>query len=242
MSTLPPPPCTRPSRPPEPRAPGWLRGESFFVAWYGDPAAAPREAARVRDARPAFVVVGAGLHARPEVPAFFRAGAVRTVAYVATAWGRRDASDVAREAACAGASGYDGVFFDEIDPAADGFNRAAAAAARAGSDRIVVMNTGRAAVPDALFDVADVVSVENQWDRALSPAGLPPWRWMAVQGDPAALAAPSLDVALARLAAFRAAGGGWYYSGPWAPEGSTHWRLADWLEDFAAAARALPPP
>ncbi|MFO0624434.1 MAG: hypothetical protein U0325_02365 [Polyangiales bacterium] len=218
--------------------PRWLRGGGFFVTWYGDPETAPAEAQRVRAARPDFVIVGAGLHARASVPALFLAGGVRAVAYLAVAWGRRPVQEVAREIDEALRAGYAGVFLDQADPAADAFNRACADAVRAVRDTLLVMNTGRADASAALLALADIVCVENQWDRPLVPSDVPPWRWMSVQGDPARDAPATLAEALGRRAVFRGRGGGWYYAGPWAPEGSTHWRLAPWLEAFAAAVRA----
>lgn len=218
--------------------PKWLRGGGLFVAWYGDPETAPAEALRVREVRPDFVVVGAGLHTRSSVPAMLHDGGVRAVAYLPVAWGQREAAEVVRAIGEALRAGYAGVFLDQVDPAGDAFNRACSDAARARQDTLLVMNTGRADASASLLELADIVCVENQWNRALTPVGAAPWRWMSVQGDPARDAPATLAEALARRAAFRARGGGWYYAGPWAPMGSTHWRLAPWLEDFAAAVRA----
>jgi hypothetical protein len=92
-------------------------------------------------------------------------------------------------------------------------------------------------VDESLFRHADIVSVENHWNTPLAPCGVEPWRWMALQGDPAADAARDLRDAIDRYETFRAQGGGWYYSPPRCGSGSSHWLLAPWLEQFVRHVR-----
>src|SRR5262249_6530471 len=136
-------------------------------------------------------------------------------------------------------AGFDGVFFDEVLDTAHDYNAARYALVKSfGAQKLVIMNPGTASVDPALFDATDIVCVENQWDQTLSPAGTPAWRWLPVQGDPATIAAASAQTAEPRLAMFRAAGGFWYSSAPYAQSGATHVMLPPWLATFASDERA----
>jgi hypothetical protein len=206
-----------------------LAGSGLFVLFYGDPLG--HEGERILLAAPDFVVLGAGTERLPEVPRLYHAANVRVIAYVALGYGRTCADEAVKLALDAG---FDGIFFDETHPASRDYNRARAADVHAyGPDMLVIMNPGLAQVDATVFDHADVVCVENQWDRPLAPFGLEPHRWMAAQGDPARFAADSAETALSRLLAFRRGGGFWYFSSAHAEQGATHVVLPPWFEEFA---------
>lgn len=212
-----------------------LAGNGLFVLFYGDPLGSDGE--RILRAAPNFVVLGAGTEALGEVPPLFHAAGVRVLSYVALGYGRKRADEGVSVALDAG---FDGIFFDETDPHSREYNRARAADVRTyGPDKLVVMNPGMVHVDASEFDHADVVCVENQWNRPLAHAGVAPYRWMAAQGDPARLAAESVETAVERLLTFRRGGGFWYFSSAHAPQGATHIALPPWFEEFAAEAKRL---
>lgn len=213
-----------------------LQGNGLFVLYYGDPLGPDSQ--RVLRAGPNFVVLGAGAELFAGVARRYHDAGVRVLAYVALGYGKNRA-DAAVQAAMS--AGFDGIFFDETDPQNRDYNLSRADYVRAhGADKLIVMNPGHGYVDATLFEHADIVCVENQWQGPLSSSGVPPWRWMAAQGDPAAQAPANLEEALARLASFRACGGFWYFSGPQAPAGATHVRLAHWFEEFATEVKRLP--
>ncbi len=156
-------------------------------------------------------------------------------------------------------SGYDGIFFDNTRADDYEWNSARAMVAKTYHNepevarRLVIMNPGVAWVNGSIFDYADIVSVENQFDRqpmaCKGPCpdkplpkdlmSVPQWRWLAVQGDPADKAPKNDGDAYARMKKFRGKGDFWYYSSPHkscAPgeeECATHIILPAWLEAFA---------
>ena len=207
------------------------QGNGLFVLYYGDPIDS-----RILSAAPNFVVLGDGLEGRTDVPPYFHAASIRAIAYLPTGYGQNDIDARIRTAM---QSGYDGIFFDEVLDTAYAYNAARYALVKSfGAGKLVIANPGTASVDPQLFDATDIVCVENQWNQPLAPAGMPAWRWLAVQGDPANIAADSAQTAESRLATLRAAGGFWYYSAPYAASGATHVTLPDWLQTFAADVRA----
>ena len=181
------------------------------------------------------MVLGDGLEARTDVPPYYHASGIRAIAYLPTGYAQNDLDARIRTAM---QSGFDGIFFDEVLDTAHAYNAARYALVKSfGASKLVIANPGTASVDPALFDATDIVCVENQWNQALSPAGMPAWRWLAVQGDPANIAADSAQTAETRLAMFRSAGGFWYYSAPYAASGATHVLLPDWLQTFASDVR-----
>jgi hypothetical protein len=215
------------------------QGNGLFVLYYGDPLGSDSQ--RILRAAPNFVVLGAGAEEFAGVASRYHDAGVRVLAYVALGYGKNRADAAVQSAMSAG---FDGIFFDETDPQSRDYNLSRADNVRAhGPEKLIVMNPGHGYVDATIFEHADIVCVENQWQGPLSSSlVVPPWRWMAAQGDPAALAPTDLDEALARLASFRACGGFWYFSGPHASAGATHVRLADWFEEFAAEVKRLPGP
>ena len=231
-------------------------GNGLFVLYYGSD---KKDFERIRDARPNFVVVGEGLHGRPDIPEIFhrpdpKRPPVRVLAYVKMGYGvQRPEADVDAEAAAAMKAGYDGVFFDETDDARGAWNRDRVRLVKEAAtpgEKLVIVNPGKRRVAGDIFEYADIVSVENAYGESpvADPApakGVPPWRWLAVQGDPAgqkeSLAAESAAEALKRLSTFRSKGGFWYYSparDKAEPLKPTHVVLPDWLEAFAEGVRA----
>jgi Spherulation-specific family 4 len=205
-------------------------GNGLFVLYYGDPMDA-----RVVSAAPNFVVLGDGLEGRTDVPPHYHQSGIRAIAYLPTGYAQNDIDARIRTAM---QSGFDGIFFDEVLDTAHAYNAARYALVKTfGASKLVIANPGTASVDPQLFDATDIVCVENQWDQTLSPAGMPAWRWLAVQGDPANIAADSAQTAESRLAMFRSGGGFWYYSAPYAQSGATHILLPDWLQTFATDVR-----
>jgi hypothetical protein len=202
----------------------------LFVLFYGDPLGA--DATRVRAVKPNFVVVGAGLERRGEVPRAFHAAEVKVLAYVATGYARKRIDQAVSDAM---ESGYDGIFFDEVESTRHTYNAASAQGVkRFGAEKLVVMNAGMPFIDYRVFRFADIVSIENAWNVSLRRPGIPAWRWMAVQGDPARLAPASDRAALMRLNRFRKNGGFWYYGSAHGRTGATHVRLPPWIQSGSA--------
>jgi hypothetical protein len=217
-------------------------GNGLFVLYYGSSNSA---IARIRAARPNFVVVANTDAQWPDKYHFDDPAGqtgptgIKVIAYIATDYGDLD---VSLKIDAAMAAGYDGIFFDEVSPDVDdvAYNTANYQRTKGfGSGKLVIANPGRVSGVARVFEAADIVSVENKYDEPLDPT-FPAWRWLAVQGDPASVAAPDAATADGRLATFRNSSGGfWYYS----PERSTerpatHILLPPWFEEFAALARA----
>jgi Spherulation-specific family 4 len=226
----------------------------LFVLYYGnldsDPGLTDKQI--ILAARPNFVIL-AGVYKNDSTrPAYFHtdngiATGIQVIAYIAT--GRGSNTEVKNQINMAMMAGYDGIFFDEVDDddaKAGYYSDAAQKVREGGADKLVIFNPGKHRVSGWLFDCADIVSVENNVDPA---TGMPnwdlppsttdgrvvdPWRWLAVQGDPARWACDSLTTAKDRLNRFRSHGGWWYYSGPYEnSSGSTHIKLASWFSSFA---------
>lgn len=225
----------------------------------------------IRKSRPNFVVVADVYYNNSRVPDYFhaeggKATGIRVLAYIATGGGAVNVSRVVGRIDDAMAAGFDGVFFDEVSNKTDPdvveyYSTIAREVRHFGPGNLVIFNPGTHTVNGSLFEQADIVSVENNTDVehptkppdfSAPPVISPPakgkieaWRLLAVQGDPAAIAAPSAKEALKRLDDFRRkAGGFWYYSpndrlknstpDEKHPQ-STHTELPDWFDEFASA-------
>jgi hypothetical protein len=224
----------------------------YFVLYYGTDAAEFNE---IRGLQPDFVIgdVPAKAQAKGQLAEFYRQmhdpaspyPPVRAILYKST--GRKVGKEIKGSLADPAAvdayvrkalgAGYEGIFFDDIDPSRHDYNYARAKTVKDfGKDRLVIMNPGRVVGDARIFDYADIVSVENQWFMPL-PAlpGVAPHRWLAVQGDPGDqqkvfnyLPPTTLGEAVKRLNEFRSgahaggqgAGGFWYYSA-----GDKLWKL-----------------
>jgi len=167
----------------------------------------------------------------------------------------RPAPDVDANTTAAMGTGYDGIFFDctrqDIDlyPNIHAWNAERVAVARKYGNKLIIMNPGEALVDSRVFDYADIVSVENQYNvpptafvkmKEIKPSQsekmeIAPWRWLAVQGDPSKKAAHTANEAIERLKTFRKNGGFWYYSSAYknGKHSATATELPDWLSDFA---------
>jgi hypothetical protein len=108
------------------------------------------------------------------------------------------------------------------------------------------MNPGVAKVGRDIFKYADIVSVENAWNVSPDPSDVEPWRYLAVQGDPATSTSPddqaptSGTQALQRLDAFRKVHEGfWYYASEYdaVEKRPLTARLPSWFDSFAAIVR-----
>lgn len=152
--------------------------------------------------------------------------------------------------------GYDGVFFDETDKPTDESqnNRYQKLADSVHSynhnqdKKLVIVNPGFSDESVCrMFAYADIVSVENYWNKKVPTcSGIDQSRWLAVQGDPGHelgdYAQPPHnnegDKAINRLNCFRKNGGLWYFTTGWKNKDTpVHWRLPDFLEKLAAAAK-----
>jgi hypothetical protein len=155
------------------------------------------------------------------VLSLLRAAGVRTLAYVATEYGRRPEAAIQSEAEAALALGATGVIFDQVDPAwgEQPTSYCAAAALVHAASGIVAINTGVANADERHLEHADLLLVEHQWHQfqyacpALVRYG--PARFMGVSSnEPGAYAALgySVDAAVAaRDGAVAAARGvGWH--------------------------------
>lgn len=214
-------------------------GNGLFTLYYGyiqNPASGDTTLQTIAGEHPNFVVVGQGLEGRGDIPAYLHQNGIAAIQYIPMDYGTSTTITATIDTAMQ--AGYDGVFFDQAsaDGSLYGWNRAQAAHVKGyGASKLVIMNPG-AVPPDAsMFDYADIVSVENAYDRPLPASwGIPSWRWLAVQGDPASAAATSAQDAENRLATFRGNGGFWYYSSAYAPSGATAISLPPWYTTFAA--------
>lgn len=173
----------------------------------------------------------------------------------------RPAKDVDTNTDAAMATGYDGMFFDctrqdiDIYPNIHAWNAERVAVARKHGNKLIIMNPGEALVDSRVFDYADIVSVENQYNvpptafvkmKEVEPSRsekmeIAPWRWLAVKGDPSKEAAHTSNEAIERLKTFRNNGGFWYYSSAYKDnkDSATATEVPDWLYDFANQAKAL---
>jgi hypothetical protein len=196
------------------------------------------------------------------------AGSVKTLYYVGVK--ADDDKKVSSQIQTAMDLGYDGVFLDQAESASNPnenarynkFTDLARTWNNSGhQERLVVINPG---VSDPsvckMFDYADIVSVENEWNKHVPDCGVPidSRRWLAVQGDasdcnrackmsPEWIPLPCRDTcppraeafsdAATRLAVFRRNGGWWYYPGGWNGDMPSHERLPSYLNGFATLAR-----
>lgn len=216
-------------------------GNGCFTLYYGyiqNPACRDATLRIIAGARPNFVVVGDGQAARDDIPACLHENGIRAVQYVALGYGTAPCATVDAAVDTAMQADYDGVFFDQAGAAdnVSAYQRARSARVkRYGAARLVILNPGLVPPDASMFTYADIVCVENQYDRPL-PADwcIPAWRWMAVQGDPASQAAISAQDSANRLMTFRANGGFWYYSSNYATSGATAIELPPWYADFAS--------
>jgi hypothetical protein len=217
--------------------PAFNKGNGLFVLYYGyiaDPASGDLILQTIMSKQPHFVVFGDGLAARSDIPAYVHQKGGLAIQYIPLGYGKNLIADVRNTTAAAMSSGYDGVFFDETNPNTDDWNAARAKEVRAyGSSKLVIFNPG-VIPPSLMFNYADIVCVENKYNQKLpSYSNILPSRWMAVQGDPANLAASSAQDAINRTIAFRQNGGFWYYSTNYKKPGATHIELPSWYETFA---------
>lgn len=139
--------------------------------------------------------------------------------------------------------GYDGIFFDVTDKPEDDFNRYKNMADYAHSfkNKLVIVNPGMSEESVcSMFKYADIVSVENKWNRKVpdcSGMNIASWRWLSVQGDPAGeddnpdSATPSdFETAKDRLDKFRKFGGFWYYTPAKSNTDCDHCTVPDFLK------------
>lgn len=213
-------------------------GNGLFVLYYGyiqNPASGDSTLQTIMSKQPNFVIFGSGLEARSDIPTYVHQNSGRAIQYIPLGYGNNSSTDIDAKVTTAMNAGYDGVFFDETDANKYDWNTARAAHVRSyGSSKLVIVNPGVASPPQSVFDYADIVSVENQYNQALpSSTGIASWRWLAVQGDPASQAAPSASEAENRTTTFRNNGGFWYYSSDYAATGATHIYLSSWYGTFA---------
>lgn len=233
-------------------------GNGLFVLYYGWIGNIPgSEPQAIRDARPNFVIVADAYYNNQSVPRFFHFDddgaptSIRVLAYVATGHAAGPSLDrVLGKVRIAMSGGYNGIFFDEVAnnseaDTVDFYSTLTKEVRSFGDDNLIIFNPGVNEVQGWHFDRADIVSVENnpnpminnEPDFNLSPRTfdrrvIEPWRWLAVQGGPAKFAAATLEQAVHRLESLRSSGIFWYYSGPFQAEGSTHFILADFFDDF----------
>lgn len=139
-------------------------------------------------------------------------------------------------------NGFDGIFFDcakdnleyddvknnnqsliqELTQAGQNihdWNKARVQNAKKTPSNLVIMNPGVSEVEERMFDYADIVSVENEWENPVKTKPnnkqFASWRWLVVQGDPAQKAAGGDKEAIKRLNKFQIKNSSfWYYSPP----------------------------
>jgi len=215
-------------------------GNGLFVLYYGyiqNPASTDPTLQTIVAGQPNFVVVGDGLGGRSDIPAYLHQSGVRAIQYVPLNYAAAPAATVDAAIDTAMGAGYDGIFFDQVSTASadSAYQSARAAQVKSyGATKLVIMNPGVVPPDPSLFGYADIVSVENQYAQPLPTSwGIPAWRWLAVQGDPANLAASSAADAENRLTTFRTNGGFWYYSSYYAASGATAISLPSWYGAFA---------
>lgn len=220
-------------------------GNGLFVLYYGYinmPASEDSILKTIMSKQPNFVIFGNGLQDRGDIPCFVHQNNGRAIQYIPLNYGKEAPDVVNTKITTAMKAGYDGVFFDETDATKASWNAARASLVRQfGATKLVIVNPGIASPPDSVFDYADIVSVENQYDKMLpSYPGIKSWRWLAVQGDPANQAASSAQEALNRRTIFQKNGGFWYYSSAQQATGSTHINLPPWYQEFADLVKKQP--
>jgi hypothetical protein len=119
-------------------------------------------------------------------------------------------------------NGYDGVFFDEAPTDNDNYLSDCGALVKAGSNKLVIVNPGKASGVDSNIyqnDNVDIVSIETATPSGLAAVQPAAWRWMALsQGT-------DENTAKSTLSSDRSAGAFWYYPGPYTTLPSY---LADW--------------
>ncbi len=203
-------------------------GSGFFALYYGyiqSPARSDEYLQAFVAGYPNFLIVGDGLAARSDIPAYLHSQSIKALQYVALGFGAGNADTIDTTVDTAMASGYDGIFFDQVSTASgDGAFQTAryGHVKHHGAGKLVIMNPGLVPPDASMFSYADIVSVENQYAaRIPSSWGIPAWRWLAVQGDPATSAAASAAEAERRASIFRSNGGFWYYSSGHASSGSS---------------------
>ena len=253
-------------------------GNGLFILYYGgsiESGTTPTKDTletmkRLWEVQPNFVVVAQEFQGSSEIVNIFHHTdsnhkAVKVLAYVIMTdepcQVLRSGEVVDSETSLAIKTGYDGIFFDctkdnpESYPNIHQWNTARVAGVKKDGNKLVIMNPGEAYVDSRVFDYADIVCVENQYDKRptafIRQKGIAPeksqkrivaqWRWLAVQGQPSNKAATSSKVALERLVTFRQNGGFWYYSPPFkkGKNEATHIILADWLEDFSSRVKQM---
>ncbi|MFH7024447.1 MAG: spherulation-specific family 4 protein [Heteroscytonema crispum UTEX LB 1556] len=213
-------------------------GNGLFVLYYGfiqPPASEDSTLKTIMSKQPNFVIFGDGLQDRGDIPNYVHQNNGRAIQYIPLNYGKEASDVVDTKITTAMKAGYDGIFFDETDAAKADWNALRVQKVRQfGATKLVVVNPGVASPPSSVFDYADIVSVENQYNQKLpSYPGIKSWRWLAVQGDPANQAAPSAEEAFNRRKIFQKDGGFWYYSSNQQATGATHINLPPWYEKFA---------
>jgi hypothetical protein len=248
-------------------------GNGFFILYYGGSLDQKTKRAtqetldtmvRLWQLQPNFVVIAPEFKQSSEIVNIFhktdgKFHPVKVLSYVImtdeSCEKLRSAKDIDRHTDAAMVTGYDGMFFDctrqDIDsyPNIHGWNAERVAVARKYGNKLIIMNPGEALIDSHVFDYADIVSVENQYDipstafvrmKGVEPSKsekmeVAPWRWLAVQGDPSNTAAHTWNEAIDRLTTFRRNGGFWYYSSAYksGDKLATATELPDWLSDFA---------
>ncbi len=227
-------------------------GNGLFVLYYGavqSPASEDPTLQTIISKQPNFIVFGSGLQDRSDIPSYVHQNGGRALQYIPLGYGNKSDAEIDTLVSTAMNVGYDGVFFDETetDPAMNKheWNMARAAHVRSfGVSKLVIINPGIVSPPSSVFDYADIVSVENQYNQVVpSYPGIPSWRWLAVQGQPANQAAQSAQDAQNRTTTFRDNGGFWYYSSNYdLTRVATHIDLPPWYATFADWVKAQPGP
>ncbi len=215
-------------------------GNGLFTLYYGyiqNPASTDTTLQAIVRAKPNFVVVGDGLAARSDIPGYLHQSGIRAIQYLPLNYGAASATSVDAGIDTAMQAGYDGMFFDQASTASGvaAYQSARAARVRSyGATKLVIMDPGLVPPDASMFNYADIVSVENGYNQQLPASwGIPAWRWLSVQGDPASQAASSAPVSESRLLTFRGNGGFWYYSSAYASSGATAIALPSWYADFS---------
>ncbi|MBW4631798.1 MAG: spherulation-specific family 4 protein [Iphinoe sp. HA4291-MV1] len=222
-------------------------GNGLFVLYYGsisNPASEDSILKTITSKQPNFIIFGDTLEGRSDIPSYVHQSHGRAIQYIRLNSGNEPSDVVDAKITQAMNAGYDGVFFDETDPTKISWNTERAQKVRTfGKSKLVLVNPGIASPPSSVFDYADIVSVENQYNQKLpSDPSIASWRWLAVQGDPAKQAASDAKEALNRRKTFQSLGGFWYYSSNYATTGATHIELPPWYETFADLVEEQPGP
>ncbi|HYC48719.1 MAG TPA: spherulation-specific family 4 protein [Burkholderiales bacterium] len=149
-----------------------------FVIYYGwltdGPQGAPNAGARrIASAAPPLLIAqpwtaapAGHCNLSPQVLALLRDARIEVHAYVATGFGRGDASTVLQALDAAAGLAVQGIFLDEVDPlvhdATLGFYARLSSAARAAGKQVIA-NTGVARCGERVMQIADRLMVEHQW-------------------------------------------------------------------------------